>query len=87
MTTDHTGGTGDGERRQILRTRIRLADKLRALELAGKHLKVFANRMEHDASQGLAEALRAALERANARAAPASGSVDATVIEHKQLGP
>ena len=47
-TVDATGGTGDGERRLVMRTRFKLADKNRSLELLGKHLKLFADRLEVD---------------------------------------
>lgn len=36
VTVDTTGGTGDGERKLIMRTRFKLADSLRALELLGR---------------------------------------------------
>jgi hypothetical protein len=35
------GGTGDGERRRILRTRIKLCPKVPALQLLGSSLKLF----------------------------------------------
>jgi phage terminase small subunit len=46
FTVDHTGGTGDGERVMYFRTRVKLVDQLRALELLGKHLKLFVDRIE-----------------------------------------
>jgi len=36
FTVDATGGSGDGERKLILRTKFKLADKTRALELLAK---------------------------------------------------
>ena len=54
IIVDTTGGTGDGERRQVLRTRFKLADKLRALELLGKYLKLFTEKVEVTASEELA---------------------------------
>ena len=45
-TVDATGGTGDGERKQVMRTRFKLADKTRNLELLGKNLNLFADRLE-----------------------------------------
>ena len=35
---DTTGGSGDGERQLVVRTTIKLADKVKALDLLGKHL-------------------------------------------------
>lgn len=40
------GGSGDGKRERVERTRVKLvgkSDKLKALELLGKHLKMFSN--------------------------------------------
>lgn len=48
-------------------------DKVRALELLGKHLKLFVDRVEHDITVGLAEKLESARQRA-AQSAPASSS-------------
>ena len=47
-TVDHTGGTGDGERKMVLRTRIKLADDIRALELLGKcrDIQLFAEKVD-----------------------------------------
>jgi len=58
-TVDHTGGTGDGERRQVMRTRFRLADKTRALELLGKYLTLFTERADGSGLASLAEILQA----------------------------
>ncbi len=44
VTEDTTGGSGDGERRQVLRTRFKLADKGINLERLGKHLKLFTDK-------------------------------------------
>ena len=46
FTVDTTGGTGDGERRVVLRTKIKLADKLKALELLARHLKMLTDKQE-----------------------------------------
>ena len=59
ITVDATGGTGDGERRQVMRTRFRLADKTRALELLGKYLTLFTERVEVSGLESLAEILQA----------------------------
>lgn len=54
LTEDTTGGTGDGERKLVLRTKIKLWDKSRNLELLGRHLKLFTDKMEHSVDEGLA---------------------------------
>lgn len=46
IKVDTTGGTGDGERRQVLRTTFKLADKGLNLERIGRHLKLFTDRIE-----------------------------------------
>ncbi len=57
-TVDATGGTGDGERKVVMRTRFKLADKARSLELLGQHLKLFTEKIEVTGLEGLAELLR-----------------------------
>lgn len=57
-TVDATGGTGDGERKLVMRTRFKLADKTRALELLGKYRKLFIERVEVSGLEGLADLLR-----------------------------
>jgi len=57
-TVDATGGTGDGERKLVLRTRFKLADKTKALELLGKYRKLFTERVEVTGLEGLADMLR-----------------------------
>ena len=60
FTVDSTGGTGDGERRLVLRTRFRLADKTRALELLAKckDTDCFVNsRVELTASDDILDAI------------------------------
>ena len=52
---DTTGGAGDGERRLILRTTLKLADKTKNLELLGRHLKMFTDKVEHSADSSLAD--------------------------------
>lgn len=53
ISVDATGGTGDGERRQVLRTKFKLSDKRGALELLGKHLKLFTEKIELNADGAL----------------------------------
>jgi phage terminase small subunit len=52
ITVDTTGGTGDGERRRVLRTRLKLGDKRGSLELLGKHLKLFTDKVEQTGEGG-----------------------------------
>lgn len=52
ITVDTTGGQGDGERRLVLRTKLKLAEKRGALELLGKHLKLFPNKIEVGGDDG-----------------------------------
>lgn len=54
FTEDSTGGSGDGERKAVLRTKIKLWDKTRGLELLGKHLKLFTDVVKHEGLESLA---------------------------------
>ena len=53
------------EKGRIRRRRVRLASKTRALELLGKHLKLWADRTEakHEHMEGLADRIKKARER------------------------
>ncbi len=64
ITMDTTGGSGDGERKLVLRTKFKLGDKRGSLELLGKHLKLFTERIEHSADTSLADLIAAARSRA-----------------------
>jgi phage terminase small subunit len=55
---DTTGGTGDGERKRVVRTTFRLASKKDALELLGKHLGIFKDRVELGGPNGDPVSLR-----------------------------
>jgi phage terminase small subunit len=59
FTVDTTGGSGDGERKLVLRTKFKLGDKLRALELLGKtkDLGMFTEKVELVASDEIMSAL------------------------------
>jgi phage terminase small subunit len=57
FSEDATGGTGDGERRQVLRRRFKLADKRGSLELLGRHLGMFQDNVKVTGLEGLAERL------------------------------
>jgi phage terminase small subunit len=45
--------------------KVRTRDTLKALELLGKHLKMFTDKVEHSADEGLIEAIKRGRERAN----------------------
>jgi len=64
ITMDTTGGAGDGERKLVLRTKFKLASKREALELLGKHLKLFTEKVEWSGSVSLADAIAEARKRA-----------------------
>ena len=49
--------------RKVKRTKLKLVDKIRSLELLGKHLKLFTERIEVGGIEGLAEAMAAARKR------------------------
>lgn len=55
VSEDATGGTGDGERRLVIRTKFKLADKGANLERLGRHLGMFPSKIEHSADSSLAE--------------------------------
>jgi len=63
-TVDHTGGTGDGKREMILRTRGRLHDKTRALEMLAKYHPLYTDKLEITASDEVLEALAAGRKHA-----------------------
>lgn len=54
---DTTGGNGDGERRLVLRTTFRLSDKTKSLELLGRHLGMFNDKLNVTGLEGLADTL------------------------------
>ncbi len=53
--------------RTVKRTKLKLVDKIRSLELLGKHLKLFTERVEVTGMAGLADAIAEARKRANMR--------------------
>lgn len=65
ISEDSTGGSGDGERKLIIRTKIKLADKLKALESLGRHLGMFQDNVKVTGLEGLAERM-AALRKGDA---------------------
>lgn len=61
---DVGGGSGDGKREAVRRTRLKLLDKIRALEHIGRHLKLFPDKVEVSGELGLiVERLQAARRR------------------------
>lgn len=64
ISVDMTGGSGDGKRELVPRTKFKLANKRDSLELLGKHLKLFTEKIELSGSLGLADAIAAARKRA-----------------------
>ncbi len=60
---EYVDGRGK-DAREVKRIRIKLADKNRSLENLGRHLKLFTEKMEFSATDGLAEKLAAARKRA-----------------------
>ena len=66
ITEDTTGGSGDGERRLILRTKFKLSDKARALELLGRHLGMFQDNLKVTGLEGLAERINQVRDKKHA---------------------
>ena len=62
---DTTGGSGDGERKAVMRTRFKLVDKGINLERLGRHLKLFTDKIEHSGLEGLADKLHRVRQRKN----------------------
>ena len=57
FTVDTTGGTGDGVRKMILRTKIKLADKHRPAETLARYHKLLIDRVEVTASDEVLAAI------------------------------
>lgn len=55
---DTTGGTGDGERKAVLRTTFKLADKGANLERLARHLGMFKDTINVNVSVSLADAIQ-----------------------------
>lgn len=72
FSEDATGGTGDGERRQVLRRRFKLADKRGSLELLGRHLGMFQDNLKVTGFEGLAERLNELRSKKNGNSVPRS---------------
>ena len=64
ITVDEAGGgAGDGVRERVKRVRVKLWDKLKGLELVGKHLKLFTEKIELSGDEGLLDRLAAGRRR------------------------
>jgi hypothetical protein len=63
---DATGGTGDGERKVVLRTTLKLSDKTKNLELLGRHLGMFQDNVNVTGLDGLADRLNELRKSKNA---------------------
>ena len=57
ITEDTTGGNGDGERRLILRTKFKLADKTKALDMLMRHLGAYNDKLAVTGLEKLADVL------------------------------
>ena len=57
ITEDTTGGSGDGERRAVLRTKVKFWDKTRGLEMLGRHLKLYTDIVRHEGLESLVNTL------------------------------
>lgn len=66
ITEDVTGGTGDGQRKLVLRQRFKLADSLRALEMLARHKALFNDKLniEGDVLNAIADRIGQGLKRA-----------------------
>lgn len=62
-TEDRTGGQNDGERALVMRHRVKLADKTKALELLGKHFALFTEKHEHTFSDDIIAKLNEGRQR------------------------
>jgi phage terminase small subunit len=68
ISEDSTGGSGDGERRLIIRRKFKLADKLKANELLCRHLGMFNDKIQVTGLEGLAERMNQLQRETNGNA-------------------
>lgn len=57
ISEDATGGSGDGERRLVIRTKFKLSDKLKALDMLMRHLGAYNDKLQVTGLEGLASGL------------------------------
>jgi hypothetical protein len=69
---DFLDGRGE-DAREVRRVHFKLANKIDALELLGKHHRLYVERHVHDFSNGVAERLATALARVDGRARSTGG--------------
>ena len=62
-TEDATGGQNDGERRLIVRRKIKQHDKVAALGMLGKYFKLFTEKVEHGFSDEVIAKLQEGRQR------------------------
>lgn len=60
---EYAGGGGDGERKKVARTRFKLADKAKALDMLGRHLRLFSDKIEVDLGEQTIQRLLAGRKR------------------------
>lgn len=57
ISEDATGGSGDGERRLVIRTKFKLSDKLKALDMLMRHLGAYNDKLQVTGLEGLADTI------------------------------
>jgi phage terminase small subunit len=65
IRVDETGGAGDGKRERVQRTTFKLAAKTPNLELLGKYLKLFTDRIEISATDEIIRKLAEGRKRSS----------------------
>lgn len=63
---DTTGGSGDGERKVVVRTTLKLSDKQKALDMLMRHLGQYNDKLHVTGLEGLADRLNQVRTRKNA---------------------
>lgn len=61
---EYAGGTGDGKRRQVIRTTLELNDQLKAQDMLMRHLGAYNDKLKVTGLDDLAEILQNARKRA-----------------------
>jgi phage terminase small subunit len=81
IIVDATGGTGDGERRRVIRTRFKLCPKVPALELLGRRFAMFTDRKEQYSENRLLVEITERLKRRPVAGGRAQPAINAEVIK------